>query len=216
LPAGRLHVKPNFVHPVPEAGAGEGGYALFVGRLSPEKGVDVLLKAWSRFPDAIGLRIVGDGPLADRVRQAAAADPRIEWLGRLPSDEVLRVMSRAGCLVMPSTWYEVCPKTLLESLAVGTPVLASRLGAMVEFIEDGLTGCHFTPGNPQDLALQLQRMLGNRYTLAAMRQAARQEFLAKYTAERNYARLMEIYRAALGQPAVSRCDEPNPEPVLST
>jgi glycosyltransferase involved in cell wall biosynthesis len=153
--------------------------------------------------------------LADRVRQAAAADARIEWLGRQPAAEVLRILSQAACLVMPSTWYEVCPKTLLESLAVGTPVLASRLGAMAELIEDGRTGCHFAPGNPQDLAHQLQRMLGNRYALEAMRRAAREEFLAKYTAERNYERLIEIYRAALGSPAVSQSEALTHEPVLS-
>lgn len=216
LPAARLHVKPNFVHPVPEMGTGEGGYATFVGRLSPEKGIDVLLNAWARLQAPIRLRIVGDGPLADRVRKAAAADNRIEWLGRQPSAEVLRTMSEAACLVMPSIWYEVCPKTLLESLAVGTPVLASRLGAMAEFIDDGRTGRHFTPGDPQDLADQLQRMLGNRYALEAMRIAAREEFLSKYTAQRNYELLIDIYRSVLPAPiAAQLAAASSSEPVLS-
>lgn len=199
-PAERMHVKPNFVHPVPEVGDGAGAYALFVGRLSPEKGVNVLLDAWACLPAPISLRIMGDGPLAERVRQAAATDDRIQWLGRQPTAEVLRTMSQAACLVMPSTWYEVCPKTLLESLAVGTPVMASRLGAMTEIIADGQTGRHFAPGDPRDLANQLQHMLADRGRLTAMRQAAREEYLSKYTDERNYELLHKIYRSVVAVP----------------
>ncbi len=77
------------------------------------------------------------------MRQAAADDSRIEWLGRLPSEHVLALMAQAAVLVIPSICYEVCPKTLIESFAVGTPVLASRLGSMIEMIDPGRTGWHF-------------------------------------------------------------------------
>ncbi len=214
FPADRLHVKPNFVHPVPEAGTGQGGYAVFVGRLSAEKGIEVLLQAWARLRMPLHLKIVGDGPLSERVRQAAAADHRIEWLGRQPTADVLRVMSDAACLILPSLWYEVCPKTLLESLAVGTPVLASRLGAMAEFIADGRTGCHFTPGDSQDLARQLERLVSNRPALEAMRRAARAEFLEKYTARRNYELLYRIYASVLRTPVADQQASQVAEPVL--
>jgi glycosyltransferase involved in cell wall biosynthesis len=216
LPADQIAVKPNFVPSSPSPGNGEGQFALFVGRLSAEKGTQVLLEAWRHLQQAVPLKIVGGGPQADLVRQAAAADRRIEWLGRRTPEGVLELMSQALVLIIPSICYEVCPKSLLESLAVGTPVLASRLGALAELVEDGRTGRHFTPGDPHDLADQLQRMLANRYALEAMRRAAREEFLQKYTAERNYQLLIEIYQSVVRAPAALPPEVCPNEPVLST
>jgi glycosyltransferase involved in cell wall biosynthesis len=196
-PEDRIAVKPNFVHPDPGPGSGAGGYGVFVGRLSPEKGVRVVLEAWSRLPVPVPLKIIGDGPQSAEVEAAARTNPAIEWLGRRPLPDVLRILGDAAFLVMPSIVYETLGRSMIEAFARGTPVVASRLGAMAEVVADGRTGLHFAPGNAGDLAAQVVRLLTDRPALARMRQAARQEFEAKYTAEQNYRMLLELYRRAL-------------------
>jgi glycosyltransferase involved in cell wall biosynthesis len=190
-----IAIKPNCVDPDPGSGAGRGGYALFAGRLSPEKGIDVLLDAWSRLDGRIPLKIAGDGPLAERVRAAAAENRAITYLGRQPLAELLPLVGEAACLILPSVWYEQCPKILIESFAKGTPVLASRLGAMAELVDHGRTGLLFAPDSAEDLATAV-RQLWAQLPATDMRRAARQEYEAKYTAKSNYEQLMEVYRQA--------------------
>ncbi len=197
LPADRITTKPNFMGDDPGAGPGRGGYALFVGRLSSEKGTAVLLEAWRQLDDAMRLKIVGDGPLADEIRAAARSDPRVEFVGRRTPAEVLPILGDAACLIVPSIWYENCPKAVLESYAKGTPVIGSRLGALPEMIDDGRTGRLFEPGNSADLARVVRECTGNG-ALAPMRRAAREQYVRKYAAAGNYAALMDIYRRTLG------------------
>jgi len=197
LPAERVMVKGNFVSPSPAVGEGCGGYALFVGRLVPEKGIDTLLAAWELVPEGLPLKIVGDGPLADRVAEAARGNRRIEWLGPRPHAEVLDLLGNSRLLVIPSTWYEGFPKTLAEALAKGTPVVASRLGALAELIDEGRTGVLFEPRSATDLAATLRTLVADPERVDVMRRAARAEFEEKHSAEGNYRRLMEIYREAL-------------------
>jgi glycosyltransferase involved in cell wall biosynthesis len=205
LPAGKLSLKPNFVSPDPGPGAGRGGYAMYLGRLSPEKGVDVLLDAWRRLPGTIPLKLVGNGPLADAVREAARQNPAVEWLPGKDDDEVRELMSDASLLVLPSVNYEGFPKTIVEAFSVGTPVVASRLGAMAEIVEAGRTGEHFTAGDSADLAAKVEALFADPVPLAVMRRTCREQFEQKYTAERNYQLLLGIYRQAL---AVRHGDAP--------
>lgn len=191
LPAEKIVVKPNFVDPDPGVGQGMGGYALFVGRLSVEKGLDTLLAAWEQLPSPIPLKIVGDGPLAEHV--TAAQSGKIEYLGRKPMTEVHELMGNAQFLIFPSKWYETFGRVAIEAFAKGTPVVAANIGAIAELVDHGRTGLHFQPGHPQDLARQVQWAIEHPHELATMRQQARAEFETKYTAERNYQRLMEIY-----------------------
>lgn len=205
LAPGRVLVKPNFVHPDPGPGAGSGGYAIFVGRLSAEKGVDTLLQAWQHLEGRIPLRIVGDGPLAEMVRKAAATQPGVTWLGRRPLSEVLDLIGAAAVLIMPSTWYETFGRTIIEAFAKGTPAIVSRLGAMAELVEPGRTGLHFHPGDARDLSGKVTDLLSDAVRLADMRRQARREFEAKYTADRNYQMLMDLYqRACAGRGGVCR------------
>ncbi|BDG26762.1 hypothetical protein TthSNM66_13980 [Thermus thermophilus] len=197
LPAEKIVVKPNFVHPDPGPGEGRGGYALFVGRLSPEKGVGTLLRAWGLLGGRVPLKVVGDGPLADEVQEAARRLPGVEWLGRKSPEEVYALMGEAAFLVFPSEWYETFGRVAIEAFAKGTPVVASRIGAVGEVTEDGRTGLHFRPGDPEDLAAKVEWLLAHPTELARMRREARAEYEAKYTAERNYQLLMEIYGQAL-------------------
>jgi glycosyltransferase involved in cell wall biosynthesis len=197
LPAGKIVVKPNFVAPDPGRGQGGGGYALFVGRLAPEKGTGTMLAAWERLGTRIPLKIVGDGPLRDRVAGAAARRSNVEWLGHRPVEEVHALMGKADMLVFPSEWYETFGRVAVEAFAVGTPVIAANIGAVAELVEHGRTGLEFRPGDPEDLVTQVEWALSHPAELRRMRDEVRAEFEAKYTAERNYRALMEIYEAAL-------------------
>ena len=197
IPADRIAVMPCFVDPDPGVGTGSGGYAVFVGRLSPEKGIEMMLSAWTRLSGRLKLKIVGDGPLAPMVREAAARSPHVEWLGYRKPEETLAVVGGASCLVMPSIWYETFGRTIIEAYATGTPVVASRFGAMAELVDDGRTGRLFEVGNADDLAAQVGRLLDDPRLLADMRQEVRREFEKKYAAEANYRALMDIYRDAM-------------------
>jgi glycosyltransferase involved in cell wall biosynthesis len=197
LPATKIVVKPNFVAPDPGRGQGGGGYALFVGRLAPEKGTGTMLAAWERLGTRIPLKIVGDGPLRDRVVGAAARRSNVEWLGHRPVEEVHALMGKADMLVFPSEWYETFGRVAVEAFAVGTPVIAANIGAVAELVEHGRTGLEFRPGDPEDLVTQVEWALSHPAELRRMRDEVRAEFEAKYTAERNYRALMEIYEAAL-------------------
>lgn len=194
FPPEKIAVKPSFVHPDPGPGEGRGGYGLFVGRLSPEKGLGTLLRAWERLGGRVPLKIVGDGPLAPEVQEAQKRIPGVEWLGRKAPEEVYPLMGEAAFLVFASEWYETFGRVAIEAFAKGTPVLAAHIGAVGEVTEDGRTGLHFRPGDPEDLAAKVEWLLARPTELARMRKEARGEYEAKYTAERNYELLMAIYR----------------------
>jgi glycosyltransferase involved in cell wall biosynthesis len=191
LPAERIMVKPNFVFPAPQTGAGSGNYALFVGRLSQEKGIETLATAWNTLPD-IPLTVVGAGPLTQTTWLFG-----ISALGHQPHHEVIRLIRDARVLIFPSTWYECAPMTVLEAFACGTPVIASDLGSMAELVRDGHTGLLFRPGDPADLAEKVRYAFSHPEHLAQMRINARREFEEKYTAERNYKMLISIYEQAI-------------------
>jgi len=202
LPEERIIVKPNFVTPDPGPGKGGGNFAIFVGRLSDEKGVATLLAAWQLLGGAVPLRIVGDGPLAPLVREATECDPAIQWLGKLPLDAVYRLIGEAEFAVLPSICFEAFPRVIAEAFARGTPVIASRAGAMAELVDETRTGRLFAPGDPGDLARAVRQYWSNRSALAGMRVAARTEFEDSFTADLNYQYLMGAYaRALTGSPA---------------
>lgn len=196
LPPGKIVVKSNFLASPPQPGAGDGGYALFVGRLSPEKGLRTLIAAWSQLPRPFPLKIVGDGPLASVVQTAAAEAPNIEWLGWQAATDVQALMKEARMLILPSEWYETFGRVGMEALAAGTPVIASDLGAVAELVEPGATGLLVRPGDPGDLAAAVAWALDHPAEWAQMRRAARARFEARYTADRNYQQLMALYDRA--------------------
>jgi len=193
LPKEKIFVKPNFVHPDPGVGEGQGGFALFVGRLSVEKGLDTLLSAWRLLKYKIPLKIIGDGPLADQVQSAAQEVPWIEWLGRKPLVEVYELIGQARFLVFPSKWYETFGRVAIEAFAKSTPVIAADIGAIAELIEEGRTGIKFRPGDPQDLAEKVEWLLDHPVELNQMRQEVRIAYETQYTAKQNYQQLMNIY-----------------------
>ena len=207
LPADRIMVKPNFVRSDPGPGpGGDGGpgYALFVGRLSPEKGIDTLLSAWRLLGPRITLKVIGDGPMRAEVESAAAGIDGLEYLGWQERDRLMEYMGRAEFLVVPSIWYEPQSLAAVEALACGTPVIAADIGALSEVVAHGETGLLFRPGDAVDLAAKVERLLANDDERRAMRGPARASFEARYTADRNYRMLMEIYAAAAARSRATR------------
>jgi glycosyltransferase involved in cell wall biosynthesis len=192
LPAEKIAVKPNFVDPDPGLGDGLGGYAVFVGRLSYEKGLETLLEAWRMLP-GVPLKVIGDGPLAPQVREAAAANPSITWLGRRTLNDVYETVGRASFLVFPSRCYETFGRVAVEAFAKGTPVIASGHGGMADVVTHGRTGLLFAPGDAAALADAVRQMLR---LAPPMRLAARREYETKYTGDQNHDLLQSAYQRA--------------------
>ncbi len=195
LPPEKLYVKPNFMVDPINGGAPttpkEG--AIYVGRLSPEKGVLGLLEAW-RYID-YPLTIVGDGPLMAAARRAGGS--QVKFLGSRSHEDVLRLIEQSAFLVFPSECYEAFPLALLEGMAVGRAVVASDLGPRREIVRDGQTGLLYRSGDIQDLTSKVRRLILDRNFCAAMGAAARQVYLAKYTPATNYQMLIRIYEEAV-------------------
>jgi glycosyltransferase involved in cell wall biosynthesis len=198
LPAEKISVKPNFVDPDPGERQSDGDYGIFVGRLSEEKGLDTLLAGFA-IASTVPLIIVGDGPPLEALKQKAAklSLSHVSFRGRLPRQETWALVKGARFLIQPSECYENFPMAVAEAFACGTPVLCSRLGAMQEIVSDGRTGLHFNAKDPVDLAAKVQWAFEHRAEMKAMGREARAEYELKYTAEKNYGMLMELYHRAM-------------------
>jgi glycosyltransferase involved in cell wall biosynthesis len=196
LPGEKIVIKPNFVVSDPGRGTGRGRYALFVGRLVAGKGLPTLLAAWERLKGQVPLKIAGDGPLADHVRAAARDAVGVEWLGTCSHDHVLALMRDAWLLLLPSLYYENFPVVIAEAYAAGLPIIASNVGSMSQLIDHERTGLHVRSNDPEDLAAKVLWLWGRPGERDRMSRGARLEFERKYTAERNYEALMEIYDLA--------------------
>jgi glycosyltransferase involved in cell wall biosynthesis len=207
LPGEKIVVKPNFVEPDPGAGAGGGGYALFAGRLSPEKGIATLLRAWRKLTH-IPLLIAGDGPLLEQTHEFAtslAARGTVRALGHCDRAALFALMKEARFLVFPSQWYESFPMAIAEAFACGLPVVGSRLGATAELVEHERTGLLVHPGDAEDLAEKASWLWSHQAVSQRMGREARIEYELKYCAQRNYARLLEIYESVLGREGRGHC-----------
>ncbi len=206
LPAEKIVVKPNVVYPDPllpprrpasvRGGLPERPYALFVGRLSPEKGLRTLIAAWGKLNARVPLRIVGDGPLRPELEASVNGARSVRFEGHLEREDVLDSLNRARFLVFPSEWYEGLPLAITEAFACGVPVIASRLGAMEEVVEAGKTGLHFTAGDPEDLAAKVEWAWKHPSEMEAMGRRARVEYETQYASRPNYELLMEAYHRA--------------------
>lgn len=193
IPKDRICIKPNFAPDIAEPGPGNGGYAVFVGRLSAEKGLRTLIAAWE-FLREIPLKIVGDGPLRGELTEYVLRKRLpIQFLGLCARPAVLHAVRHALVQVIPSECYEGFPMVVPEAYACGTPVVCSRIGSLEEIVREGETGAGFEAGNAVDLARTVQHLVDDPAGLLRMREHARSEFLARYTSARNFHLLMEIY-----------------------
>lgn len=188
--------KPNFKNPGGRSIARSGNHFLYIGRLSEEKGIDVLLDAFSGI-DA-PLLIAGEGPLETTVRDAARRHSNIRYIGPLNREGVENHLLACSALIFPSIWYEGLPMTLIEALSTGTAVLASRLGAMADVIQDGHNGLHFTAGDSRALASRVKEWQTLSETEREIyRRNAWLSYETKYTPEQNRKQLLAIYRTVV-------------------
>ena len=194
LPEQRIAVKPNFAvvdrpaTPCPRAGF------LFVGRLSPEKGIAVLAQAWaSGHSQGFGLRVIGSGP----ARASLDALAGVELAGTRTPEQVLAEMASAVALVLPSICYENFPRTLVEAFGAGLPVIASRIGSLAELVDHGVTGLLFNAGDAADLARTMRWAHEHPMEMATMGRNARARYESHYTPDINYGQLRAIYRDAI-------------------
>jgi len=193
LPADRIHVVSNFIEPNPVPGSDERSGILFVGRLSTEKGIAALVEAAALEPGL--LRVAGDGPERDLVVDAARRG-HLEYLGPLPSDAVSRAMRTAVAVVVPSTCFEGFPMVVLEAYALGTPVIASRIGSLAEVVEDGATGLHAGPGDGQDLAGKMRWASEHPTEMRVLGREARGRYQLRFRGPEHRDALMQVYAAA--------------------
>jgi glycosyltransferase involved in cell wall biosynthesis len=193
--ADKIMVKPNFVVDEGENNIERKPFFLFLGRLTEEKGINILVKAAKLY--SFPLVIAGDGPLRGVIEEEAARNKNISFLGQQGKDRVEELLKTCTALIFPSIWYEGFPIAILEAFAASTPVIASRMGSMAEIIQDGANGLHFDPGDEKDLVAriveihsfpEIGRWLGRR---------GRETYLRNYTPEKNYSQLMKIYRSAI-------------------
>ncbi|MAT96904.1 MAG: glycosyl transferase family 1 [Anaerolineaceae bacterium] len=198
LPAKKIVVKPPFVYPDPGMKIDGGDYALFVGRLTAEKGIMLLVEAWANVK-TLDLKVVGDGPLKHKVQGIIKEKEQhnVELVGWRSYEEVIALIKGARFLIFPSECFETFGRVAIEAFACHVPVIASRLGTMAEIVEDGKTGLHFENGNLLDLVQKIHWAIAHPQALTLMGQNARSEFNTKYTAERNYHQLMNIYQRAI-------------------
>ena len=186
----RIRIIPNFLEPDPGMGSEDRTGVVFVGRLSPEKGVAILLEAASAVPGVV--RIIGDGPLASLVGKANGAG-HATFLGPLPRASVLGELRRSIALVLPSVWFEGLPLVVLEAFAVGTPVIASRIGSLAELVESGTTGLLAEPNNAGDLAERISWAIAHPGEMLAMGGRARDRYEASFRGETHLGALLEAY-----------------------
>lgn len=196
VPAEKIFLKPVFVEDILDSARHAGDFALFLGRLSPDKGLITLLTAFSQL-DFVPLKIAGDGPLRNHVEEFSRSNPHIHYLGFQDRNDINSLLCNARFMVLPSEWYEVSPRIIMEAYSCRLPIIASRLGAMAELVRDGETGLLFEPGDADDLASKVKWLWGNPQEIIRLGNNARKEYEEKYTPDRNYQMLMNIYSKAI-------------------
>lgn len=195
LPIEKILVKPNSVQDCGMGTARRRDHFLFVGRLVEEKGLRTLLQAASMSP--FRLIIIGDGPMQQEVIEHTKVNPHVVYLGPQNKATVISHMKACAALIFPSLWYEGLPLTMIEAFSTGTPVIASRHGAMQELINDGVNGLLFEPGRERDLVRKIEDIEHERVDVDAISERARATYLKYYTPERNYNLLLTIYNRAI-------------------
>lgn len=198
IPAARVEVIPNAPRdaaaPHPPRARSERPRVLYAGRLSREKGVDVLVEAARQVPD-LELFVAGGGPLEDALRRSAEGAPRVHFLGHLGPEALAQERARAWAVAVPSVWYENAPLTVLEAYAAGRPVLASDHGGLVEMVEPGVTGWRVPPGDPAAWASALARVARDPGAAADLGRQARERLEQRYTFEPFLDAHLALYRS---------------------
>lgn len=194
----RIVVCPNLFQPIPHKEKLPGDSVYFIGRLTCEKGFDIALKAWQNLGD-IPLKVVGDGPLLGEMTAFAESHQmkQVEFLGWKDRSQMADCLARARFVVYPSVYYETFGISVSEAYSFGVPVIASRLGALAEIVEDRRTGLLFETGNAEDLARKVRWAWDHPAEMEIMGQAAKRKHDKYFTPERHYSILLSAYQTAI-------------------
>jgi len=199
LPREHIHIKPNFFPGDPQVipFARRPRRVVFVGRLTPEKGVQTLIEAWRQWGSgAPDLRILGDGILRAELEKKASGLP-ITFLGQVCHDTAAQEISNARLIVVPSEWFEGFPMVLQEAFALGTPAAVSEIGPLPSLVKHGQVGGFFTPKDPSSLRAEVERLWSDQDALSEKSVRARKNYEEEYTETANVKALIKIYEAAL-------------------
>lgn len=200
LPEELVQVKPNFYpgNPTPVPWNERGDYVVFAGRLTKEKGVEALVRAWALWgTHAPELRVVGDGPLRSSLEKLSAGLP-VKFLGQLTAARAQSQIAGAKLLILPSEWFEGFPMVIQEAFAFGTPVAVSDIGPLATIVRHEKNGVVFSPADPGSLVDKVQEVWAAPHLLERLAKGAKQTFEAEYTEDANYRLLMAIYEQAIG------------------
>jgi glycosyltransferase involved in cell wall biosynthesis len=198
IPENKLTVKPNFIdeskqvknfNPIKEE------FVLYIGRLTKEKGIETLLKAWEKID--YKLKIFGDGPLKEKIKKIINKNKKIELNESVPNIEISKKMSQAKFLIFPSGWYEGFSMVLLEAFSNKLPVLSSDIGSMKEIITDKKNGILFKTNNVEDLIEKINFMINNPNLLNTIKEKAYDRYLDLYAPQKNYEMLIKIYKETI-------------------
>ena len=190
----KFALKPNFVADPGIGNELRDDFFLFIGRLTEEKGIDVLLNAFKHCDHK--LVIIGDGPMREKVEVVVHENSNIEYLGFQQKALIMDRLKKSRALLFPSIWYEGFPITILEAFATGTPVIGSKIGGVAEIIRDRKNGLHFEAGSKDDL-IRAMNDLNDTQLAKTLGENARSTYLERYTPELNYKLLMDIYQKTI-------------------
>ncbi|WP_314946303.1 glycosyltransferase family 4 protein [Bradyrhizobium cosmicum] len=171
------------------------GYVLYSGRLSPEKGVETLLLAHAADQGTWRLVIAGTGPLLEELQRKY---PMAEFKGHLTGIDLERTIKRAALIAVPSGWHENSPLSILEAMAHGKPIVASRIGGIPELVRDGSTGLLFEPGDVSQLSETIRKLLTDRHRREALGRNARRIVEIEYSLQAHGAALFSLYESLIG------------------
>ncbi|KDN19661.1 glycosyltransferase [Amycolatopsis rifamycinica] len=197
MPGERMAVKHNFVTDPGVRRTGAGRHVLFLGRVTEEKGVGLLMRAWERLDGALGVPLViaGTGPMQDQVAAWAATRDDVSYVGLQNKAECRALTADAVAVVAPSTWLEAFGLVVVEAMAAGVPTVAAAHGAFPELVDDGVTGLLHVPNDAASLADRLRAVIGDRNR--DMGDAARVRYEKDFTPAVGLDRLIAGYEAAI-------------------
>ena len=205
IPEDKIFVRPNFIDalrdsPQSRNGGSGGSYGLYLGRLSAEKGLWTLIRAFEQLPE-IELRITGTGPLEEEIR-AYVRDRKlnnVNLVGFRRGEEKWKILENCQFGFVPSECYENFPVVALECYAASKPVIASNMGGLPYIVEDGKSGLLFEPHNADDLASKVRQLRSNPTLARSMGERGRHLVETKYGPQEGYDRLMKIFEKVLSR-----------------
>ena len=193
-----LKIRPNFLPNPPQYSRCNQNYAIFVGRITKEKGIMTLLESWEGRKD-YQLKVIGAGELlSDCKKFVFENNLNVEFMGYLPRKETQSAIQKARFMILPSECYEGFPISLLEAYASGTPILVSNIGGQSEIVNDGITGRKFNVGSKEDLKEKCHELFEDDELVEMLSKNARQEFEQKFTQSSVLRETLKIYSSLIG------------------